>query len=63
VGHIAPHDKLRQLQQLGAKIYVCGPSMDRFKVARDELRFPDVTIAEYLTFIDVMVNADAQLYV
>ena len=62
-GHIAPHDKLRQLLELGARVYACGPSMDRFGVAPDQLAFPDITIAEYLTFVDVMVNADAQFYV
>ncbi len=62
-GHIAPHDKLRQLHDLGADIYACSPSMDRFGVATHELIFSDVTVAEYLTFVDVVVQADAQFYV
>ena len=36
-GHISAQDKLRQLHTLGAHIYLCGPSMDHFKVDKDDL--------------------------
>lgn len=61
-GHIHPHAKLRQLKELGAHLYACYPSMQRFKVSRDDLLFPDVEVVEYLTFIDVMAEADVQIY-
>ena len=32
VGHISPQEKLIQLQELGARLFVCGPSMDHYKV-------------------------------
>jgi len=61
-GHVSPHEKLRELQGLGAKFYACAPSMDRFRVARFDLAFPDVQVVEYLTFAKVMAGADIQLY-
>jgi hypothetical protein len=36
-GHPPPHEKLRQLQDLGARLYVCGPSMAHLNVAPDDL--------------------------
>ena len=32
-----PHEKLRQLDDLGAQIYICGPSMEYFRVATEDL--------------------------
>ncbi|MDH3471166.1 MAG: DsrE family protein [Acidimicrobiia bacterium] len=61
-GHVSPHEKLRELQGLGAKFYACAPSMDRFRVAKTDLAFPDVKVVEYLTFVDVMAGTDVQLY-
>jgi predicted peroxiredoxin len=62
VGHIPPQAKLRQLQLLGAHIYACGPSMDHFKVAEADLAFDDVIVAEYLTFMEQMDQADIHVY-
>ncbi len=62
-GHIPAQEKLRQLRELGAKFYLCGPSMDHFKVKKSDLIFNDVPIVEYLTFTAVMKEADVQLYV
>jgi predicted peroxiredoxin/TusA-related sulfurtransferase len=62
-GHLPPQDKLRQLKELGARFYVCGPSMEHFGVKKAGLAFDDVVVAEYLTFIEVMHRADTQMYV
>lgn len=62
-GHIPAQAKLAQLRQLGARIYMCGGSMQPFKVRREDLVFDDVDIVEYLTFMAVMKDADVQLYV
>lgn len=63
VGHIPPQEKLRQLHTLGAKFYACGPSMDHFGVDKDELIFDDVIIGEYVTFIEVLTQADVKFYI
>lgn len=63
IGHAHPHEKLRQLQDLGAVFYACGPSMEHFKVAEEDLAFDGVIVAEYLTFMEVMSRADIQLFV
>jgi predicted peroxiredoxin/TusA-related sulfurtransferase len=63
VGHIPPQEKLYQLKELGAYIYICAPSMDRFKVKKEELIFDDIIVAEYLTFTEILHNADIQIYI
>jgi predicted peroxiredoxin len=63
VGHLPPEEKLQQLRELGAKIYLCGPSMKHFGVEREDLIFDDVTVCEYLTFLEIMRQADVQLMV
>lgn len=63
IGHLPAQQKIAQLQSLGAHIYVCGPSMEHFNPHPDDLAFNDVVIAEYLTFMEVMANADIHLYV
>lgn len=62
-GHIPPQEKLRQMRQLGAEIYVCAPSMERFKVAGEDLIFDDIQVVEYLTFMAVMEQAGINMYI
>ena len=62
-GHIPAQEKIGQLQALGAHLYICGPSMQHFNVAKTDLAFDDVTIAEYLTFMEIMANADIHVFV
>lgn len=61
-GHIAPHEKLGQLIGLGADLYVCGGSLDHFKVRPGDFAFDDVKVVEYLTFMAVMAEADIHMY-
>ncbi len=62
-GHIPPQAKLRQLHELGGDIYLCGPSLDRFRVRPDDLVIAGLPVVAYLTFMEVMERADVQLYV
>ena len=62
-GHIPAQQKLRQLQVLGGHLYACAGSMRHFKVAKTDLAFNDVTIAEYLTFMEIMAGADINLFI
>jgi predicted peroxiredoxin len=61
-GHPPPHEKLRQLEDLGARIYVCGPSMEHFKIRAADLVFTDVTIAAYPTFVEQMNGARVHVF-
>jgi predicted peroxiredoxin/TusA-related sulfurtransferase len=63
VGHIPAQDKLRQLRSLGTRIYMCGPSMQHFKVSREDLIFDGLPLVEYLSFMAVMKEADVHLYI
>ena len=60
--HILPHDKVKQLKNLGARFYICGPSVTPFGVKKTDLMFDDIVIAGYLTFSAVMKNADINLF-
>jgi predicted peroxiredoxin/TusA-related sulfurtransferase len=62
-GHIPAQAKLRQLRQLGARIYVCGGSLQPFRVKPEDFIFDDLAVVEYLTFMAVMEDADIQLYI
>jgi predicted peroxiredoxin/TusA-related sulfurtransferase len=62
-GHVRAQEKLRQLQALGGRLYACAGSMQHFKVARTDLAFSDVTVAEYLTFMEIMAHADINIFV
>lgn len=62
-GHIPAQDKFRQLHHLGAHIYMCGPSMEHFKVKPEDLILDEIAVVEYLTFMTVMEAADIQLFV
>ena len=61
-GHPPPHVKLRQLEELGARIYICGPSMDHFRVRAEDLFLPDVRIAAYPSFVEEMNGAGVQVF-
>jgi len=62
-GHVPAQEKLQQLRQLGARIYVCGGSLQPFKVKREHLIFDDLPIIEFFTFMSIMEDAEVQLYV
>lgn len=62
-GHLPPGQKIAQLQELGARLYACGPSMDHFKVDPNDLAFPNVTVCSYPTFMEQMDSADMHLFV
>ncbi len=62
IGHIPPQEKLGQLKELGAHFYICGPSMEHFGVKRSALIFDDVTVSEYLAFMEIMKKADIHIF-
>lgn len=62
-GHPPPHVKLHQLQDLGARIFVCGPSMTHFKVTAADLFLTGVQIAAYPTFVEQMNGARVHVFV
>jgi predicted peroxiredoxin/TusA-related sulfurtransferase len=62
-GHIPAQEKLRQLHELGAHIYMCGPSIEHFKVKPEDLILDEIAVVEYLTFMTVMEQADIQLFI
>ena len=62
-GHLPAQQKIAQLQALGGRLFACGPSIRHFHVAKDDLAFPGVIVAEYLTFMEALARADIQLFI
>ena len=62
-GHIPAQAKLRQLRSLGARFYLCGGSIEHYKLDPQDVIFADVPVVEYMTFMSVMRDADISLYV
>jgi len=62
-GHIPAQEKLHQLRSLGGRIYVCGGSLQPFKVRPEDLMFDDLPIIEYLSFVPILEDASVQMYV
>jgi predicted peroxiredoxin len=62
IGHIPLRNKIMELKELGAKFYLCQPSMDHFKVKNSDLIFEEVIIAEYVTFLEVLKDADIRFF-
>ncbi len=62
IGHIPPQEKIMALKELGATFYLCQPSMDHFKVKKSDLIFKEVIIAEYVTFLEVLKNAEIKFF-
>lgn len=58
IGHLPPDEKLKQLHELGARFYACGPSLEHFGVERSSLAFDDVLVSEYVTFLEQLRSAD-----
>ena len=61
-GHIPAQEKLQQLHELGARIHLCGPSMEHFRVKRSDLVIDGLPLVEYLTVVPIMERADVTLY-
>lgn len=51
-----------QLHELGARLDVCGPSMQHFKVDPEQLLFPEIRIAASPTFVEEMQAAGVQIF-
>jgi predicted peroxiredoxin len=62
MGQIPAQQKLKVLQELGAKFYVCQPSMDHFGVKEKDIVFNGIIICEYLTFLDILNSADLKFF-
>lgn len=62
IGHIPPQEKIIELHKLGAMIYLFQPSMDHFRVKKEELIFTDFILLEYVTFLEVINDSDIKFF-
>jgi predicted peroxiredoxin len=62
MGNIPAQQKLQLLQKSGARFFACQPSMEHFGVNEKDFAFSDVTICEYLTFLEIYNVADLKFF-
>jgi len=61
IGWPLPQETVKMLDDLGAHIYCCGPSMYGYRVETEELAV-NCTIAAHLTWTDLLANSDIQIF-
>jgi predicted peroxiredoxin len=62
IGWPQPQESIAMLEDLGAKFYVCGPSMFGYKVEREELIVKSYTIAAVVTWVKLLADSDIQIF-
>jgi predicted peroxiredoxin len=62
IGHSPAQDKLRILENNGAKFYVCQPSMEHFNIKEQNIAFSNIVICEYFTFLEVLEKSDIKFF-
>jgi predicted peroxiredoxin len=58
IGHISTREKIEELHRLGARFYVCEPSMNYFKIKRSRLFLTEITMTEHQIFMQIVADAD-----
>lgn len=61
IGWPLPQASIRILEDLGARFYVCGPSMSGYGVRPDELIVGDYAIGAVVTWADLLAHSDVQV--
>lgn len=57
-----PSAALEILEELGARFYVCGPSLKEHGVREEEIVIKNFTEASAMTFVDLMVRSDVKVF-
>jgi predicted peroxiredoxin/TusA-related sulfurtransferase len=62
IGWPLPQEAVRILADLGARFYICGPSMSGYAVAENELVVPRYTVAAVVTWADLLAHTDIPIF-
>jgi len=56
-----PSEAIAMLEELGAKFYVCGPSMDANGVRQEELVVERSVVASHVTWVSMLAHSDVNV--
>jgi predicted peroxiredoxin/TusA-related sulfurtransferase len=62
IGQPLPKESIKILEDLGARFYICGPSMFGYRVQEEELMVEKYTIAAVTTWVDLLANTDIHIF-
>ena len=62
IGWPLPQESILILQDLGARFYLCGPSMSGYGVREQDLIIGEYTVGAVITWADLLARADIQIY-
>lgn len=62
IGWPLPQESIAMLEDLGARFYVCGPSMFGYGVREEELVVRDYTIGAVVTWADLLAHSDIHVF-
>lgn len=61
IGWPLPQESVRMLEDLGARFYLCGPSMVGYRVREDQLMVRNQTLGAVVTWADLLARSDVQV--
>jgi predicted peroxiredoxin len=62
IGWPLPRDAIEILEELGAKFYVCGPSLVGYGVREEELVARDFVTGATLTWVKLLAESDVNVF-
>jgi predicted peroxiredoxin/TusA-related sulfurtransferase len=62
IGWPLPGDAIEILEELGAKFYICGPSLERYRVREEELIVRDFVTGATLTWVKLLAESDVNVF-
>ena len=62
IGWPLPQESILILEDLGARFYVCGPSMSGYGVHEQDLIIGNYTMGAVITWADLLARSDIQIF-
>lgn len=62
IGWPLPREAIEVLEQLGAKFFICGPSMAGYGVREEEIVVKEFQIRASLTWVTLLVESDVNVF-
>ena len=62
IGWPLPQESILILEDLGARFYICGPSMSGYGVHEQDLIVGKYTLGAVVTWADLLARSDIQIF-
>jgi len=57
-----PSESIQMLAEMGAKFFVCGPSMEAYGVRQEELMIEHSVVGSTVTWVDMLAHSDVNVF-